>query len=107
MIGRISVRSVVEDKHLVFGWLNLGGAAGLLKKGEAALEAGDLENGFKLVARAAQAKLPAAEYRVGLCYLQGKGVPPSRVEGRRWLELAATQGNSDAQSAIATLLITG
>ncbi|MCB8874031.1 SEL1-like repeat protein [Acidisoma silvae] len=92
---------------MVFGWLNLGGASGLLKKGEAALEAGDVEAGFKLVARAAQAKLPAAEYRVGLCYLQGKGVPASRKEGRRWLELAATQGHGDAQSAIATLLITG
>lgn len=92
---------------MVFGWLNIKGAAGLLKKGEAALEAGDLDTGFKLVARAAQAKLPAAEYRIGLCYLQGKGVPASRSEGRRWLELAATQGNADAQTAIATLLITG
>jgi TPR repeat protein len=92
---------------LVFGWLNFSGATGLLKKGEAALDAGDLDGGFKLVARAAQAKLPAAEYRIGLCYLQGKGVPPSRAEGRRWLELSATQGFAEAQAALATLLITG
>jgi TPR repeat protein len=92
---------------LVFGWLNLRGATGLLKKGEAELEAGQVETGFKLVARAAQSKLPAAEYRVGLCYIQGRGVPPSWSEGRRWLELAATQGYAEAQSALATMLISG
>jgi TPR repeat protein len=98
---------IKRTNPLIFGWLNFSGAAGLLKKGEAALDAGGLDAGFKLVARAAQAKLPAAEYRVGLCYLQGKGVPPSRSEGRRWLELAASQGYAEAQAALATLLITG
>jgi TPR repeat protein len=33
---------------------------------------------FALFARAAKAGIAAAEYRVAQCYLEGKGVPPSR-----------------------------
>ncbi len=92
---------------MVFGWLTSRKDTRLLQKGEALMAAGEAEAGFKLIARAAQTKLPAAEYRVGLCYLQGKGVPASRAEGRRWLELAASQGFAEAQAALATLLVTG
>ena len=42
-----------------------------------------------------------AEYRVGRCYLEGTGVPPSRTEGARWLERAANQGYVEAQAQLA------
>src|SRR6202012_3248821 len=95
------IGGVKRTHHLVFGWLYLSGATGLIQEGEAGLCSGDRDAGSKLVARPAQARLPAAEYRVGLCSLQGKGVPPSRSEGRRWLELSATQGFAEAQAALA------
>ena len=41
------------------------------------------------------------------CYLEGAGVPPSAVEGARWLERAAPQGYVDAQSMLAALYMHG
>ena len=60
---------------------------------------------FRLLSVAARAGLPEAEYRVGRCYLEGGGVPPSRTDGMRWLEKAAGHGFVEAQSLLATLLI--
>src|SRR6202158_759979 len=60
---------------------------------------------FQLYARAARTGLAEAEYRVGRCYLEGVGVPPSRAEGMRWLEQAARRGHIEAQSQLAIICL--
>jgi TPR repeat protein len=70
-------------------------------------EQGKLREAFTLFARAAKAGLPEAEYRVARCYLEGTGVPPSRVEGVRWLERAATHGHVESQALLAALAVHG
>jgi uncharacterized protein len=62
---------------------------------------------FPLLTRAAKAGIPDAEYRVARCYLEGAGVPPSRAEGARWLERAASHGCVEAQSLLAALCVRG
>ncbi|MER9581979.1 tetratricopeptide repeat protein [Mesorhizobium sp. M0276] len=62
---------------------------------------------FPLMAIAARAGIVDAEYRVARCYLEGSGVPPSRVEGTHWLRRAASHGNADAQALLAALCVSG
>ena len=71
------------------------------------IEQGNVKQAFPLLSRAARAGIAEAEYRVGRCYLEGAGVPPSRAEGARWLERAANQGYVEAQAQLATLAIHG
>jgi hypothetical protein len=70
-------------------------------------ESGKLAEAFPLVAIAARAGIPEAEYRVARSYLEGSGVPPSRSEGARWLRLAADHGNAHAQALLAALFVAG
>ena len=60
-----------------------------LRRGTKLMAAGKTGPAFQLYARAGRTGLAEAEYRVGRCYLDGVGVPPSRAEGIRWLERAA------------------
>ena len=62
---------------------------------------------FALFTRLARAGIIEAEYRVAHAYLEGAGVPPSRVEGARWLQRAAGRGHLEAQSLLATLCVHG
>ena len=77
--------------------------AAALRRAVELAELGDVKQAFPLLTRAARAGIAEAEYRVGRCYLEGAGVPPSRVEGVRWLERAANQGYVEAQAQLATL----
>jgi TPR repeat protein len=70
-------------------------------------ESGRPSEAFPLMAIAARAGIADAEYRVARCYLEGSGVPPSRVEGTRWLGRAANHGSADAQALLAALYVTG
>src|SRR6202790_1862540 len=62
---------------------------------------------FPLLARAARAGIAEGEYRVGRSYLEGSGVPVSRVDGLHWLSRAATQGHIEAQWQLAMLYLQG
>ena len=66
-----------------------------------------MPSSFRHYARAARGGLAEAEYRVGRCYLEGSGVPPSSVEGVRWLERAANRGFVAAQAQLAGLYVQG
>ncbi len=68
---------------------------------------GDRRAAFPYLARAARAGIAEAEFRIGRCYLEGAGVPPSRGNGVRWLEKAATRGYVEAQALLATLCLNG
>ena len=81
--------------------------AAALRRAVRLTEQGDGKQAFPLLTRAARAGIAEAEYRVGRCYLEGAGVPPSRTEGARWLERAANQGYVEAQAQLATLAIHG
>ncbi|WP_224670782.1 tetratricopeptide repeat protein [Mesorhizobium sp. BH1-1-5] len=70
-------------------------------------EKGKVAEAFPLMATAARAGVPEAEYRVARCYLEGLGVPSSRLEGTRWLRRAAERGNADAQALLAALYASG
>src|SRR5580692_9319319 len=81
--------------------------AAALRRAVRLTEQGDVKQAFPLLTRAARAGIAEAEHRVGRCYLEGAGVPPSRSEGARWLERAANQGYVEAQAQLATLSIHG
>src|SRR5260370_28494000 len=78
-----------------------------LRRGATLMAAGKTGPAFQLYARAGRTGLAEAEYRVGRCYLDGVGVPPSRAEGIRWLERAADHGHVEAQSQLAIIYLHG
>src|ERR1700744_5265544 len=78
-----------------------------LRRGVRLTEQGDVKQAFPLLTKAARAGIAEAEFRVGRCYLEGAGVPPSRIEGARGLERAANPGYVEAQAQLATLAIYG
>jgi TPR repeat protein len=47
--------------------------------------------------------IPAAEYRLGLMYLEGRGVQESRNKAMRWLRSAAEKGHDPAAAALEEL----
>lgn len=49
---------------------------------------------FKMAAEAGNAK---AQYNLGLCYMDGKGIPQNSFEGAKWYLKSAEQGNTKAQ----------
>jgi uncharacterized protein len=71
------------------------------------MAAGKTRPACQLYARAGRTGLAKAEYRVGRCYLDGVGVPPSRAKGIRWLERAAHHGHVEAQSQLAVIYLHG
>src|SRR5215472_13501633 len=82
-------------------------AAAALRQAIRLTEQGKVKQAFRLLTAAARAGIAEAEYRVGRCYLEGAGVPPSRADGARWLEKAANQGYVEAQAQLAMLAIHG
>ncbi len=75
----------------------------LLKKANALADARQWERAFPLFAQLADGGLVEAQYRVGRCYLEGAGVPFSRIEAARWLERASGHGFVEAQATLAGL----
>jgi len=71
------------------------------------IAARDPRGAFRHFTRAARAGLAEAQFKVGCCYLQGLGVPPSRVEAAFWLEKASRQDHVPAQAALAELYLRG
>src|ERR1700692_4037707 len=82
-------------------------ATAALRRAVRLTDRGDRRAAFVLLSRAARGGIPEAEFRVGRCYLEGAGVPPSRTEGVRWVERAATKGYVEAQALLATLCLHG
>jgi hypothetical protein len=62
---------------------------------------------FHQFARAAHSGLPAAQYRLGRCYLLGLGVPSSPDAALSWLTRAAEGGDHEAQALLASLALQG
>ena len=62
---------------------------------------------FPLLALAARAGIPDAQYHVAQCYLQGTGVPLSPSEGAVWLHRAANNACVEAQCLLGALYVHG
>ena len=46
----------------------------------------------------AMAKLPPAQLNLGICYINGQGVPEDRIAAHMWLDLASSRfGASDKE----------
>ncbi|KAJ3172306.1 hypothetical protein HK101_011162 [Irineochytrium annulatum] len=56
---------------------------------------------------AAEARVPAAQFCLALCYYNGIAVASDDNEAFRWCELAATQGHPGAQNVLGNLYIEG
>jgi TPR repeat protein len=78
-----------------------------LDKINALQASGNSAEAFRLLAALAKRGNAEAQYRVGKCYLEADGVPPSRNDAAHWLTLAANGGHLKAQSALAGLYIQG
>ncbi len=63
----------------------------------AAYQAKDYATAIALWRPLAEQGLAAAQYRIGVMYAEGKGVPANDAEAALWFERAATQGDAAAQ----------
>src|SRR5262245_42230024 len=88
--------------------LALGGCAGGRLPGTPSPAAGG-EHGsdFETALGLAEGGDADAQYRVGTAYLNGNDIGLDRVEGVRWLQLAADQGHTEAQYALGGEYIRG
>jgi len=46
---------------------------------------------------------PGAQYNLGVCYAEGRGVPPDCVQAHLWLDLASSQGVAKAKELMSTV----
>src|ERR1017187_7710234 len=95
---RANANSYPQRKPMAFlDWIIcLGSPTVALRRAIRLDEKGKTAKAFRLLTRAAKAGIADAEYRVAQSYFAGSSVPPSRVEGARWLQRAATHGSVDA-----------
>jgi TPR repeat protein/Flp pilus assembly protein TadD len=87
--------------------LALFSAPAALRRAAALIAAGRHQAGFRLYGRAARGGIAEAEYRVGICYLNGLGTPRSRLAALRWLEQSGRHQHAEAQSLLAVLCLHG
>ena len=57
--------------------------------------------------KSAEAGDVAAQYRLGLLYDEGSGVPQNSIQAKEWFEKAATQGHAGAQVHLGTMYLQG
>ena len=67
-------------------------------KGLTAYKAGDYESALQEWKPLAKEGNSSAQYKLGVMYKSGKGVPLDYIAAVRWYHLAAVQGNAFAQS---------
>lgn len=67
----------------------------------------ELEKGFSFFFLAAQQGYSHAQYRLGLLFVQGKGVEQDQTEGLEWFKKAAARGHLKAQREVIRALIYG
>ena len=60
----------------------------------------DTVEAVRLYRMAADQDHNAAQFNLGVCYRNGIGVLEDEVEARRWFQLAANGGNTDAISEL-------
>jgi TPR repeat protein len=81
--------------------------AGPVEEGMEAYQEKDYLKAIEVWRPAAAAGDPAAQYRLGVMYAEGKGVAPNDAEAALWFERAAEQGESMAQYNLAASYVEG
>src|SRR5262245_5096499 len=61
----------------------------------------------KELRKSAEAGDASAQYRLGLLYGEGKGIPRDSLQAKEWVEMAAMQGHPGAQLHLGTLYLEG
>ena len=77
------------------------------KAGENAYHRGDYATALHELRPLAEQGLAAAQFKLGLLYANGQGVPKDDVQARQWYEKAAAQGHADAQVNLGILFVYG
>ena len=77
------------------------GAVRQYNMGVALMKTGKYEDAVKAFRIAAEKGMPEAQYNLGYCYSNGKGVEKDMVEAVKWLRKAAEKGMPEAQWAMA------
>src|SRR5258708_9177052 len=81
--------------------------AAIVGEGLKAARQGEYDRAVDEFQPLAEAGDPRAQFFLGLCYQQGKGVPMNPSRAASWFDKAATAGNAGAQSALGTQYLTG
>ena len=74
-----------------------------LEKGNTTFEAQKFESAVQYYTRAAELGNAEAQYKLGVCYLNGDGVKKDRTEALKWLREAAERGHAKAKKALKKL----
>lgn len=81
----------------------VGPARADFKAGENAYQHGDYATALREWQSLAKQGHAVAQYRLGLLYSNGHGVPKDDAQARQWYEKAASQGHVDAQVNLGSL----
>ncbi len=71
-----------------------------LRRAERLLQAGDPAKAFAQFGRAAKSGDVEAQFRVGRCYMEATGVPPSVLEAAIWFQRAASAASCLRPAAV-------
>ncbi len=74
--------------------------AGAYEDGQAAYSRSDNPTALRLFRRAADRGHAGAQYKLGVMYSLGQGVPKNEPESLAWLRKAADQGHANAQLSV-------
>ena len=77
------------------------------KKGQASYVAQDYKTALTQFALAANQGHAEAQYYIGLCYEDGKGVEADKSEAAKWYKQAAENGYAEAQFRLGNILYSG
>ena len=78
-------------------------ASANFQKGLDAAKSGDYATALKEWKPLAEQGMAAAQYNLGLMYLEGLGVTQDYKAAFKWYKMAAEKGHTDAQSQLATM----
>ncbi len=70
------------------------------EEGQAGYESGDYAAALQELEPLAEQGDPRAQFRLGVMYQRGEGVPQDDAKGARWLLRAAAQGHAEAHYAL-------
>jgi TPR repeat protein len=80
--------------------LTAAASAGPFEDAAAAYRQGDYTRALRIIRPMARKGYARAQFKLGLIYVRGNGVPQDYGEALRWYRKAAEQGNEDAKRAI-------
>jgi TPR repeat protein len=82
---------------LMVAVLTAAASAGPFEDGAAAYRQGDYATALRIIRPMARKGYAPAQFKLGLIYVKGNGVPQDYREALKWYRRAADQGNAAAQ----------